>query len=110
MIADEGIRLLMILALSGIAVNVVLWRSALWGIAGVCGIAAAFWGVESVDVAKGILSLLVSGSCFGALIFRNERLRLQLGAAPSTPVALPAISDAAEVESESFGPRIHKAA
>lgn len=110
MFGDEGIRLLMILALSGIAVNVVLWRSALWGIAGACGIAAAFWGVESLDTAKGILSLLVSGSCFGALIFRNERLRAQLSSATPAPVSVPVAAVAAEAETEEFRPRIHRAA
>jgi len=110
MFVDEGIRLLMILALSGIAVNVVLWRSLLWGIAGACGIAAALVGVESLDNARGILSLLVSGACFGVLIFRNERLRSQLSSASPAPMALPHTGIAAEVESEDFRPRIHKAA
>ena len=110
MFVDEGVRLLMILALSGIAVNVYLWRSPLWGIAGVCGIAAALVGVESLDTAKGILSLVVSGSCFGVLIYRNERLHFQLSSAASTPVASPETGVATEVEAEDFRPRIQKAA
>jgi hypothetical protein len=110
MFVDEGVRLLMILALSGIAVNVILWRSPLWGIAGACGIAAALVGVESLDTAKGILSLLVSGSCFGALIFRNERLRSQLSPPVSAPAATPAKGEESEADSEGFRPRLRKAA